>query len=136
MIKKRRLHHEGTEQKLFSELKILRDIDHPNIIKLYDIVDFKNNYFIITEYYEGIHLLEAFKKVKSFTERHVANVMTQVLGAVNYLADKGIVHRDLKLEKIMLGAGSDIGSPQKSTDAIFKIIDFSTAMHCKVGETV
>ena len=101
VIKKRRLTQRGKEQALFAELDILREIDHPNIIKLYDAYDVNNTFYVVTEYCDGGQLFEAVSKARNLTEGNVAHIMTQIMSAVNYLQKKGIAHRDLKPENIV-----------------------------------
>jgi calcium-dependent protein kinase len=85
-------------------------MDHPNIIRLYDIFDSRDFCYVITEYCDGRELFSAIKKNHHFSEKNAASIMKQLLSAVNYMHNKGIVHRDLKPENIVLESttGSNI----------------------------
>jgi calcium-dependent protein kinase len=80
----------------FAELKVLRTMDHPNIIKLFEIYDYKDFYYVVTEHCSGGELFEFLKSRNRITESTVAIIMKQILSAVNYMHKKNIMHRDLK----------------------------------------
>jgi calcium-dependent protein kinase len=81
---------------LFAELDVLRIMDHPNIIKLFEIFDYKDFYYVVTEYCSGGELFEFLQRSSRITEKTVAIIMKQLLSAVNYMHKKNIMHRDLK----------------------------------------
>lgn len=97
------------------------------------MIEYRNTFYIVTEYCDGGQLFEAVKKTKYFTEGHVAHVMTQILSVVNYLEKKGIVHRDLKPENIVFESKR---KEDNIKDIPIKIIDFGTATYCKPGEVL
>lgn len=76
-------------------------LDHPNIIKLYDIYEDKNNLFVITELCEGGDLLKFVNRTR-MSDRAIRTVMVQLLSAVKYMHSFKILHRDIKLENIVL----------------------------------
>lgn len=90
------------EDKVFKEIELLAQLDHPHIMKIYEYYKDDYNYFIATEFMEGGDLYDYISKLKSFNEADAAKIMNQLLSAVNYLHSKGIVHRDLKPENIMI----------------------------------
>jgi calcium-dependent protein kinase len=63
------------EEKLFSELNILKNLDHPNIIKLYELYQDSKNYYLITEYCCGGELFDRIKSIQFFSERMAADIM-------------------------------------------------------------
>ena len=77
------------------------DIDHPNIVKLYEIFSDTYSYFLVSEYCEGGELFEKIKLVSMLTEKQIANFMKYILSAVSYCHKNKIVHRDLKPENIL-----------------------------------
>ncbi|CAD8178920.1 unnamed protein product [Paramecium octaurelia] len=118
MILKEKMKQED-EERLLEETAILMDIDHPNIVKLYEIFSDKYSYYLVNEYCEGGELFEKIKLVSILTEKEIANFMKQILSAVSYCHQKGIVHRDLKPENILFD--------QKHSQASIKIIDFGAS---------
>ncbi|CDW88681.1 protein kinase domain containing protein [Stylonychia lemnae] len=89
-------------QNLNNEIKILKVLDHPNIVKLYEIYQDQKNIYLITEYLEGGELFDLILKTKHFNENIAAKIMKQLLSAVAYCHNKNIVHRDLKPENLLL----------------------------------
>lgn len=105
------------------EVGILRTIDHPSIVRFleYFLSPKRNRVFVIMELLEGGDLLSALSKRRgnTFTEADAAKVFHPVLRGLEYLHGRGIVHRDLKLENILLADEGDLGSA--------KIADFGMA---------
>lgn len=87
---------------LINEFELLRRLDHPNIIKLYEMYDADDCIYVVTELCEGGNLLDHVTSNKSMPEEDVRGVMRQLLGAVRYMHDHSILHRDIKLENIVL----------------------------------
>jgi calcium-dependent protein kinase len=82
-------------------MSILKQLDHPNILKLLEIYDWKNYYYLVTEMCEGGELFEKIRTLKHFTEKDASQVMKSILSAVVYMHKQGIVHRDLKPENMI-----------------------------------
>ena len=85
-----------------NEISILRNLDHPHIIKLYEIYQDSHYIYMIIEYMQGGDLFSILQKRKYVNETIAAKVIKQVLLAVNYFHSRSIVHRDLKPENILL----------------------------------
>ena len=107
-----------------NEIKILKQLDNINIMKLYEIIDTPNYLYLIMEYIEGISLLETIKKDSNhyFEEQRALKIFQQILNAIIYCQNKNICHRDIKLENILI----------KNNDVI-KIIDFGFAVKSNKG---
>lgn len=111
---------------------MLLKLDHPNIIKLYEIVQSEDTYYIVTEYCDGGTLTDYLNKHKRAKgEKFAKEVMTKLLSAVKYLHSKNIIHRDLKLDNIVVksikGQGTD--------ELILKVIDFGLAIQSFIPVT-
>ena len=85
------------------ELEIHKTLNHPNIVKLYDIIIHKheNTIYLIMELCE-IGDLQHFQNKRPFTEKYIQGYMLQLRDALKYLYDNNIVHRDLKPQNILL----------------------------------
>ena len=92
------------KQSLIKEIKILKKIDHKNIIKLYEAIDTSKYVYLSTEYIAGPSLLKYLKSKpdRKMDEIEIKHIWKQVIQAVAYLHSKNITHRDIKLENILL----------------------------------
>jgi len=104
-------------QRFRNEAKILSQLQHPNIVTLYDYVEDPSGYFLIMEYFEGITLGNYIKNVvKVLPETHAILFFEQLLSAFAYAHAQNVIHRDIKPDNIL------INSKQK-----IKILDFGIA---------
>ena len=72
-------------------------MDHPNIIKLYEVFEWEHRYQVVMEYCDGGSIIDFIKSRHIYDEEIVKTIMRQLLGCLNYLNKIKIVHRDLKL---------------------------------------
>lgn len=105
---------------LKNEIKILTDMDHPNIVKMYEFLEDEKRIYIVTEICKGGELFDEILNRSKFTEEHAAIVMKRLLSAINYCHKKNIVHRDLKPENMLLEQDKDLEK--------LKIVDFGTSL--------
>ncbi|OMJ85650.1 hypothetical protein SteCoe_13002 [Stentor coeruleus] len=118
-IHKRNLRSEEERQTFFNEVSVLRAIDHPNVLKLYEFYQDDKNYYLITEFCTGGELFDRIINSGHFSEALAARYMKQILSVVAYCHERNIVHRDLKPENFLLDSTEE--------DANLKVIDFGTA---------
>lgn len=111
---------DAEEQKKFlDEIRILKTLDHPNIVRVIEYFEDAQQMYIITELCQGGELFDRIIQMQRFNETKAKETMTAVLGAISYCHSKGVVHRDLKPEN-MLYETTDLNSN-------IKIIDFGTS---------
>ena len=87
---------------VLNEINILKNLDHPNIMKIFEFYEDKDNYYIITEFFDQGDLYNKLVKLKFMTEVIVKFLMSQILNAVSYLHSKKVLHGDIKMENILL----------------------------------
>ena len=117
---------ESNEDDVLNEINVLKKIDLPSIIKIFEFYVDDKNYYLITEYCSGGELYELINDCK-FSELQVAYVMYQLFIALNYCHKMKIIHRDLKPENILLTKNED-------NFLRIKVCDFGTSQIFKKGE--
>jgi calcium-dependent protein kinase len=93
---------EGQSQKLLDEINILRKLEHPNIMKIYEYFDDNEYIYIVSELCDQGDLLGKMQKLGSMSELVVKFLMEQILNALSYLHANRVFHGDIKLENVML----------------------------------
>ena len=97
----------------FKEIDITKKFNHINVIYVYKVIDTPENYYIVMEYCKNGELFEYISKKERLDEDEASSFFYQIINGVEYIHSKGIAHRDLKLENLLL-----------TEDNIIKIIDF------------
>jgi len=133
LAKKKLSDYEG----LMREVNLMIKLDHPNIIKLYEVYENEKYIYLIMELCTGGELfdriVENTENGKPFTEKQAANLFRQMMSAINYCHKNGIVHRDLKPENLLY-LNKDENSPIKVIDfGMSKRFDSAHFMSEKVG---
>jgi len=104
-------------ERFSQEAKTHSKLDHPNIVKLLDYKERKDGLFLIMEYVDGKQLDEHIKKVTGpIPEKELTALFTQILDAIGYAHEEGLVHRDIKPSNIMIDKKGKI-----------KVLDFGIA---------
>lgn len=99
-----------------NESKAIAVLSHPNIVKVYDVSFGDMIQYIVMEYIDGITLKEYIAKKKAVSWRETVHFVTQILKALQHAHEKGIIHRDIKPQNIML-----------LEDGTIKVTDFGIA---------
>ena len=121
-------------------IEILKNCNHPNIIKLCEVKEKGNYLYIIEEYCNGGQLekfLEDYKKEKKvpLSEEIVQYIMKQVIDAIKYLNDKDIMHRYLTCENLLLNYPDEKSKENKDImKATIKVVGFGFARYLKKGD--
>ncbi|XP_018572594.1 serine/threonine-protein kinase 33-like [Anoplophora glabripennis] len=110
-------------QEVYSEIKILKSVDHPNIICLERVYESPRKIYMVLEKCSD-NLSSVLKQEKSLTEKVTKKIIKQLVSAVYYLHKNDIVHRDIKLENILLA-----NNPSDPSDKYFiKLSDFGLSI--------
>ena len=123
ILKEEFLANEEFRRRFKNESKAIAVLSHPNIVKVYDVSFGETLPYIVMEYVEGITLKEYIEQQKVLPWPEAVNFTTQILRALQHAHDKGIVHRDIKPQNIMLLKNGTI-----------KVTDFGIARFSR-GET-
>ena len=113
-----------TDSEIIDEIEILKNLDHPDIVRIIEFYNTDESYYIISEYCPGGELFEKINEI--FSETQIAVMFRQILSGLAYLHSNNIIHRDLKLENILI---KEIEKSKETNEDLFvlKIIDFGTA---------
>ena len=110
-----------------NEIEILKQLDHPNILKILEFHLTKDKFYIITDYCPEGELFHEIDKKSKFSEKETSFVIYQILQAVRYCHKMRVTHRDIKPENIMITSRESNGLLH------VKLIDFGTAKIFSVG---
>lgn len=113
-------------QQLLSEVNLLTIMDHPNIVRIFEVIQEPKTINIIMELCTGGELFTRIQSLEHFSEQNAKTYMTDIISAVKYCHDNNIVHRDLKPENILFESLKD--------SARLKLIDFGTSKYFKPKE--
>ena len=110
---------------LIKEIQVLEVLSHPNIVKIYDCIDGEKIVAIVLELIPGLPLNKYMAKSEhhKLDEDEAAKIFKQIVLAVEYCHSKGIAHRDLKLENILITENGEV-----------KLIDFGFSVWVKEGK--
>ncbi|CAB3360382.1 Hypothetical predicted protein [Cloeon dipterum] len=95
-------------QKVYREVAIMKQLDHPHIIKLFQVMETKNMIYIVSEYASQGEIFEYIARHGRMPEREARRKFWQILSAVEYCHNRHVVHRDLKAENLLLDANMNI----------------------------
>ena len=118
---------------LKNEIQILQKLNHPNIVKFENIKKSKKHFYLIMEYCNGGELSKALEKYqekygKPFSQEIVQYLMRQIISAFKYIHENKVIHRDIKLDNILLNFESEEDKKELNMmKAQVKIIDFGFA---------
>jgi len=106
----------GKLRQFKKEATLTKDLQHPNIIKVYDYVDAPPQPFFVMEYFESENLKWAMAHTPERIFKKEFHILMQVADALSFVHSKGIIHKDIKPENVLISEKSDV-----------RLIDFSLA---------
>ncbi|CAI4231136.1 unnamed protein product [Auanema sp. JU1783] len=110
----------GKESLIESELAIMKKIEHPYIVRMFDDWCINGSHYLSLELVEGGDLFEYLRRARRMTERQTAGLTKCLCEALDYLHERNIVHRDVKPENLILYWKSD-------SEMELKLADFGLA---------
>ena len=87
-----------------NELAILKAMDHPNIVKLYEVYSDQEYFYLVCEFCSGGELFDRILEKGKFSEHTASKIMHKILSALNYMHEAGVCHRDLKPYNFMFAS--------------------------------
>ncbi|CAH1113283.1 unnamed protein product [Psylliodes chrysocephalus] len=98
----------GSLQKLFREVRIMKMLDHPNIVKLFQVIETDKTLYLVMEYASGGEVFDYLVLHGRMKEKEARAKFRQIVSAVQYCHQKRIIHRDLKAENLLLDSEMNI----------------------------
>ncbi|KAL1769407.1 MAP/microtubule affinity-regulating kinase 4 isoform X2 [Sigmodon hispidus] len=95
-------------QKLFREVRIMKGLNHPNIVKLFEVIETEKTLYLVMEYASAGEVFDYLVSHGRMKEKEARAKFRQIVSAVHYCHQKNIVHRDLKAENLLLDAEANI----------------------------
>uniref|UniRef100_A0AAQ5Y0P0 non-specific serine/threonine protein kinase n=1 Tax=Amphiprion ocellaris TaxID=80972 RepID=A0AAQ5Y0P0_AMPOC len=96
------------QKQLFREVRIMKTLNHPNIVQLFEVIETEKTLYLIMEYASGGEVFDYLVAHGRMKEKEARAKFRQIVSAVHYCHQKNIVHRDLKAENLLLDADSNI----------------------------
>uniref|UniRef100_A0A5K3EWB8 non-specific serine/threonine protein kinase n=1 Tax=Mesocestoides corti TaxID=53468 RepID=A0A5K3EWB8_MESCO len=100
--------NEASLSKLFREVRVMKQLNHPNIVKLYEVIESERHVYLVMEFAANGELFEYLVSNGRMREKDARIKFRQIVSAVQYCHQKNIVHRDLKAENLLLDADYNI----------------------------
>ena len=113
LVDKAKLTEENDRRRVGREIRVLKRLAHEHVIRLFDVVDSPKIVYVVMEYADGGSLLDYVRRRKKLAEPEAARFFHQMCRGLDYCHGNGVVHRDVKLENVLLDAGENV-----------KLIDF------------
>jgi calcium/calmodulin-dependent protein kinase I len=128
----KRLSKAGFEMRLLErELKIMRTLAHPHILKLYDAFESAEHVDLVLEYVDGGELFDAIIANNGLAENDCARIMAQVLSALAYMHSHQVAHRDLKAENVLVSG--DLQSIKIADFGLSNVLESATRLRTSCG---
>ena len=128
-LDKKEMKEESRKSKIMHELNMLKSLaGHSNVIQIYEVFDNRKYFFFVMEYASGGDLLHLMKKKGRLDEEQARSIFVQLVRGLKYIHSKNILHRDIKLDNILL---TEIDGELKA-----KICDFGVSRYVEEGEVI
>ncbi|XP_019414515.1 PREDICTED: CBL-interacting serine/threonine-protein kinase 1-like [Lupinus angustifolius] len=108
ILDKSKLIHLNNTDRIKREIATLKVLKHPNVVRLYEVLASKTKIYMVLEYVTGGELFEKIRSKGKLTETIGRKIFQQLIDGVSYCHNKGVFHRDLKLENVLVDAKGNI----------------------------
>ena len=138
--KNQTINNHNFRNELDNNILILKDLNHPNVIKFFEFKETQDKYYIVTEYYNGGNLQEYISKYKqlhhkNLTEEIVQYIMRQIVEGIKYIHNKKIINRGISLDNILINYDNEKDKQNANImKAQIKICDFNFAAYIPKGK--
>eukprot|EP00742_Colponemidia_sp_Colp-10_P004662 GILJ01004973.1.p1 GENE.GILJ01004973.1~~GILJ01004973.1.p1 ORF type:complete len:817 (+),score=151.65 GILJ01004973.1:177-2627(+) len=123
MIDKSAIRDGMAKRRIMQEVTILKRLVHPNLIRLYEVIESSKHIILVMEYAGGGDLLTYVRSRGKLQEAESKRIFKQLVRGVEYCHSRSVIHRDIKLENVLLDEFGDV-----------KLADFGVSAVCKVGK--
>ena len=123
LLEKKKITEKKDLERIFREMSIVKTLNHPNIIKTYEIFNKEKYYYMIMDYCKGGELFDYIVKKRRLNEEETSFFFYQIVNGLEYIHSKNIVHRDLKPENLLLTEKNKL-----------KIIDFGLSNYFNINK--
>jgi serine/threonine protein kinase len=111
--------------RLKREARAIGQLEHPNIVSLYDAGETEGLYYLVMQFVEGETLRQRIERKPGFTPQEILEIFSQLLGALAYSHSRGVIHRDIKPANVMI-----------TPEGVVKLTDFGIAKLADAGISV
>lgn len=125
--------NEDDKRTLIKEVKILKSLDHPSIIKIYDFCEDRKRYYLVIDYCKGGDLFDMLIQKGQLSEKDTTVLIKQLLSLATYCHHNKIAHRDLKPENVHLASDDSVDMITVGTFESACQFDLETLMSEKIG---
>ena len=102
---------------LHAEVRLARQVSHPNVCRVYDIDETEGSTFLSMEYVDGEDLSSLLRRVGRFSEKRALEIARQICAGLAAAHERGVIHRDLKPANVMIDAAARSESPTSASPA-------------------
>ncbi|KAM3289207.1 CBL-interacting serine/threonine-protein kinase 1 isoform X1 [Capsicum chacoense] len=108
ILEKHRIHDLRITDQIKREIRTLKVLKHPNVVRLYEVLASKTKIYMVLEYVNGGELFDRIASKGKLSETQGRKLFQQLIDGVSYCHDKGVFHRDLKLENVLIDGRRNI----------------------------
>ena len=123
VLEKSKIKERKDVERISREIKILKQVHHPNVVQLYEIIETDEDLYLVMEYAQSGELFEVIVENTRLKEEHACRYFQELMAAINYIHSVGVCHRDLKPENLLI-----------DYDGSLKMVDFGLSNMYEHGE--